>query len=60
MTDCQPCADYFERRLPVLAPEIGLRAFIRGVDPGVVLREFAHGVHQRHLAGKSLATDGTA
>jgi hypothetical protein len=53
---CEECQAYAQRRAQVLAPEIELRAFIRGVMPEVVAREFMHGVHLRHLAGKSLDT----
>lgn len=58
--NCQTCADYLERRAAVLAPHIATRAFIRGVSGEVVAWEYMHGVHRRHLCGKSLATDGTA
>lgn len=54
---CETCQAYLRRRAKVLAPHIALRAFIRGVMPEVVAREFMYGVHERHLAGKSLDTD---
>lgn len=54
---CQVCKDYLDRRAAVVAPEIELRAFIRGVRSEVVALEFMYGVHQRHLSGKSLDTD---
>lgn len=57
---CEVCQAYAHRRATVLAPEIELRAFIRGVAPEVVAREFMYGVHQRHLSGLSLDTSPAA
>lgn len=57
--NCSICADYLEHRGEVLVPAFAHRAFIRGVHASVVATEFMYGVHRRHLAGKSLAADGT-
>lgn len=53
---CHVCSAYLKRRANVLAPVIQLQAFVRSVDPGVVITEFLHAVHHRHTHGHSLST----
>lgn len=51
------CAPYFARRREVLIPAVMERATERGVDAVDLFAAFARGVHRRHLAGLSLATE---
>lgn len=53
---CDVCLAYAARRSSVISPEVHLRAFLRGVAPEVVGREFMHRVHARHVSGLSLST----
>lgn len=53
---CEVCSYYASRRGEVLAAELALQAFKRGVKVTVVVHEYLSRVHDRHLAGGSLST----
>ena len=53
--DCQPCADYWSKRSPVVIPEIVNGATEVGAEVAAVTMAYAIGVHERHLSGLSLA-----
>lgn len=53
---CEVCSYYASRRGDLIAPELALQAFKRGVKVHVVAHEFLSRVHDRHLAGGSLST----
>jgi len=57
--DCE-CAPYFARRREALIPAVLARGAYLRTDAVDVFASFARGVHARHLAGLSLATDGAA
>ncbi len=56
-TDCPTCDAYFERREPVLTEAIAHQVERTHEAAETIFARFVRGVHQRHLAGLSLATD---
>lgn len=55
MADECECVRYFIVRRVVLLPEVAKHAKATGADAVDTFARFARGVHQRHLAGLSLA-----